>query len=175
MPFRSTRIRCYICLQWRRGLRTPQKLGCRCTLRAHTTCLQTYVVSVKSLKCPVCCSVVSPRIQKAFALPLIDQLTQDLTDLPQSSYRERATVLRYISRLYTLKNRFEEAQEAKNLADREGYYGCVAYALAKAERTLDPSDAMLALHLALNIDPSHRLAHWANILFFATKPESTFV
>ena len=112
------------------------------------------------------------RIQKAF-LPLIDQLTKDLTDLPQSSYRERATVLRYISRLYS-KNRFEEAQEAK-ISPTGDYYGCVAYALAKAERTLDPSDAMLALHLALNIDPSHRLAHWANILFFATKPESTFV
>ena len=168
MPLKSNRDRCYICLQWRRGLRLPKRLGCRCTLKAHATCLVKHAVSARSLKCPVCLQLMGPRIQRACAEPLAAQLLIDLADVPQTNYRHRATVLRSISKLYTLVNEPQKATEAKMLADREGYYGCVAYALAKAERTLDPSDAMLAVHLATGIDPSHRLAHWASVLFFAS-------
>ena len=84
--------------------------------------------------------------------------------MPADAYRERAKVLRSISALHTTLGQMEKATEFYMHAQREGYYGCVAFALAKAADTADPNDVLLAIHLATGIDENHMLANWARTL-----------
>lgn len=156
--------KCFVCLQWRRGLQFPQTLGCGCSVKAHAACLSVYASTTRSVTCPVCKNDFGRRAQKTCAKQMIATLHCDLSALPAEAWGERAKVLRHISRLHTVLNQHEKATGFFMNAQREGYYGCVAFALAKATETSDPNDILLAIHLATGVDETHILSDWARSL-----------
>ena len=155
---------CFVCLQWRRGWQLPKSLECGCSVKAHTACLTVYASTTRSVACPICTKEIGQRAQRRCARKLISTLYSDLSALPAEAWGERARVLRHISRLHTALRQPDKATELFMSAQREGYYGCVAFALAKATETSDPNDILLAIHLATGVDERHMLSDWARSL-----------
>jgi len=161
--------RCYVCLQWRRRFQFPRHTGCACSIEAHAACVVAHATATRSLECPVCKRPISRALQRKCANAIVDQLYNDLAELPPEAYRRRAKLLRRITDLLHIARNPTKAVETNQLAEREAYFSCVAMALARAEDTLDPRDVLLIAHLIAGIDPSHVLVRWAHQIFFASR------
>jgi len=139
-------------------------MGCGCSLKIHKDCLVAYASATRLLKCPVCNGEFDLCAQKQCAPKLIATLHEDLLQMPMPAWGRKAKVLRRISQLHAVLKQLEKATETFMMAQREGYYGCVAFALAKATETADPNDILLAIHLATGVEEQHVLSDWARTL-----------